>query len=76
MRPKLLIVFLTSFLMILSVSAHDLFLKLDTYFLAPNTRATVLEIIWSEDYRKRVLPVSTKYCTCAFAMAESYLNSC
>jgi len=27
--------------MILSVSAHDLFLKLDTYFLAPNTKATV-----------------------------------
>lgn len=41
MRPKALIVSVASLLMVLSVSAHDLFLKLDSYFLPPNAKATV-----------------------------------
>lgn len=41
MRPKALIVSVASLLMVLSVSAHDLFLKLDSYFLSPNAKATV-----------------------------------
>jgi hypothetical protein len=41
MRLKLLIVFLATFLMVLSVNAHDLFLKLDSYFLQPNAKANV-----------------------------------
>src|SRR6266849_1819020 len=41
MRPKALNVLVASLLMVLSASAHDLFLKLDSYFLAPNTKATV-----------------------------------
>lgn len=41
MRPKALIVSVVSLLMVLSVSAHDLFLKLDSYFLPPNATATV-----------------------------------
>jgi len=41
MRPKALNVLVASLLMVLSASAHDLFLKLDSYFLAPNMKATV-----------------------------------
>lgn len=41
MRPKALMVLVVSLLMVLSASAHDLFLKLDSYFLAPNAKANV-----------------------------------
>ncbi len=36
MRSKALTVSVVILLMVLSASAHDLFLKLDSYFLAPN----------------------------------------
>ena len=41
MRPKGLTVSVVILLIALSASAHDLFLKLDTYLLAPNAKATV-----------------------------------
>lgn len=41
MRPKALIGSVASLLMVLSVSAHDLFLKLDSYFLPSNAKAKV-----------------------------------
>jgi uncharacterized protein DUF4198 len=41
MRPKALIVPVASLLMVLSVSGHDLFLKLDSYFLPPDAKAKV-----------------------------------
>lgn len=41
MRPKAWLVLVASLLLVLSVSAHDLFLKLDSYFLPPNAKAKV-----------------------------------
>jgi len=41
MRPKALTVSVAIVLMVLPASAHDLFLKLDSYFLPPNTKAKV-----------------------------------
>ncbi|MDQ2937088.1 MAG: DUF4198 domain-containing protein [Acidobacteriota bacterium] len=41
MRPKALTISVVLLLMVLSVSAHDLFLKFDSYFLAPNAKAKV-----------------------------------
>jgi len=41
MRNKILITTIATLLIAFSASAHDLFLKLDSYFLAPNSKATV-----------------------------------
>src|SRR3989454_9405441 len=41
MRPKALTVSVVILLMVLSASAHDLFLKLDSYFLLPNAKTKV-----------------------------------
>jgi uncharacterized GH25 family protein len=41
MRRKALAACLLAGLLVISARAHDLFLKLDTYFLSPNSRATV-----------------------------------
>ncbi len=41
MQRKVLITFLFLGCLVASVSAHDLFLKLDSYFLRPNSKATV-----------------------------------
>jgi uncharacterized GH25 family protein len=41
MRRTLLIAALLAMMVAATASAHDLFLKLDTYFLAPNSKATV-----------------------------------
>lgn len=41
MRPNALTISVASLLVVLSVSAHDLFLKLDSYFLPPNSKAKV-----------------------------------
>ncbi len=41
MRSKALTVSVVILLMVLSASAHDLFLKLDSYFLAPNAKVNV-----------------------------------
>lgn len=41
MRTKILLTTLATLLIAFAVSAHDLFLKLDGYFLAPNSKATV-----------------------------------
>ncbi len=41
MRPKAFTVSVVILLMLLSASAHDLFLKLDSYFLPPNAKANV-----------------------------------
>ena len=44
MRPKALTVSVLILLMVLSASAHDLFLKLDSYFLPPNAKAKVQQL--------------------------------
>jgi uncharacterized GH25 family protein len=41
MKRDLLLAFALCGLFVVSATAHDLFLKLDTYFLAPNSKATV-----------------------------------
>jgi len=41
MRTKILITTIATLLIAFSASAHDLFLKLDSYFLAPNSKAIV-----------------------------------
>ncbi|MBA2528216.1 MAG: DUF4198 domain-containing protein [Pyrinomonadaceae bacterium] len=41
MKRKTLTAFAVALLVTATASAHDLFMKLDSYFLAPNTRATV-----------------------------------
>lgn len=41
MKRKLPILFLLCCVAVLTVSAHDLFLKFDSYFLQPNSKATV-----------------------------------
>jgi hypothetical protein len=41
MRRKTLVIALLAPLIVITVSAHDLFLRLDSYFLSPNSKATV-----------------------------------
>ena len=41
MRRKTFLVFLTTLAIVADAQAHDLFLKLDTYFLQPNSKAVV-----------------------------------
>lgn len=41
MRNRILITTITTLLIAFTASAHDLFLKLDSYFLAPNSKAIV-----------------------------------
>ena len=41
MTRKLLIAAMTIVLLTISAGAHDLFLKLDSYFLPPNSKAVV-----------------------------------
>jgi len=41
MRRKTLVIALLAPLIAMTASAHDLFLRLDSYFLSPNSKATV-----------------------------------
>ncbi|CAN5841395.1 DUF4198 domain-containing protein [soil metagenome] len=41
MKQKTVVAFVVALLLTATASAHDLFMKLDSYFLAPNTRASL-----------------------------------